>query len=283
VSVDPSRVRLFIPDGLKKFKLKLFESIGLHIRNLGGDVIQGDHAAVGALPDELIPIIGCTPQFRPFVEKWRISGRQWIYWDRGYLRRVFATWLPDGHDLGVPGGYYRWHLNQFQMTKIRDVPDDRWRALKLSEWSKAPRPWLKKLPVEWRKGGKHVVVADTGHDYWDFHADRNWSRRTADALRKYTDRPIIFRNKECKIPLYDQLVDAHALVTHGSVAAVEAAVMGVPVIVHPDSAAASVGVTDISRVEDLVYPDRGPWLRSLAYGQFNERELIDGTLWRLIA
>jgi hypothetical protein len=30
-------------------------------------------------------------------------------------------------------------------------------------------------------------------------------------------------------------------------------------------------------------PDRTKWLHSLAYCQFNERELVDETLWRLVA
>jgi hypothetical protein len=48
------------------------------------------------------------------------------------------------------------------------------------------------------------------------------------------------------------------------------------------SAAALMGKTDFSQVENPVYPDRERWLHSLAYCQFNEAELVDGTLWRLI-
>lgn len=281
--IDPAKTALFIPDGLKKFKLDLFERIGRHIVGLGGTLVRGEHAAVGRLPDDVIPIIGCTPQFRPMVKEWRERRRNFIYWDRGYLRRVFATWLPNGHDLGVPGGYYRWQINGFQIETIRDVPPDRWRALKLNEWRKSPKPYLRRLPAEWRRGGKHIVVADTGFDYWDLHADRDWSRRTVEELKKYTSRPIILRDKECKIPLYDHLEKAHALVTHGSIAAVEAVVMGCPVFVSPDSAAVLMGRTDMSKIEDPYYPeDRMPWLHTLAYSQFNESELCDGTLWRLI-
>jgi hypothetical protein len=36
-------------------------------------------------------------------------------------------------------------------------------------------------------------------------------------------------------------------------------------------------------LEAPAYPDRQPWLNSLAYSQFDERELVDGTLWRLMA
>lgn len=264
--IDPAKVCLFIPPELRKFKLDLFQRIGRHIKGFGGSVIHGDHAAVARLPDEIVPIIGCTPPFRPFIADWRARGRRWIYWDRGYARRVFATWLPRGAN----GGYYRWHVNAFQMQAVRDVPADRWNALDI-----AVSPW--------HRGGAHIVVADTGFDYWDLHADRDWTRRTVDELRRHTDRKIVVRDKESKVPLDQELAGAHCLVTHGSIAAVEAVVMGCPVFVHRDSAAAVMGRTDFTQIEAPVYPDRERWLHSLAYCQFNEAELCDGTLWRLIA
>jgi len=82
--------------------------------------------------------------------------------------------------------------------------------------------------------------------------------------------------------LHDDLRGAHALVTHGSNAAVEAVFMGCPVFVDPCSAAALVGKTNLDEIEEPIYPDRTAWLHSLSYSQFSEKELVDGTLWRLI-
>lgn len=269
--IDAAKVCLFIPPGLKKFKLKLFEGIGKTIESCGGSIIHHDFAAVDLLPDDIIPVVGCQPELRSTIEKWKARGRTWVYWDRGYLRRVFATWLPNGHDLGVPGGYYRWTVNNFQMQTIRDVPGDRWAFLK-----------LKNSVKPWQRDGKHIVVADTGPEYWDLHADRKWSERVSNELRKITKRPVVMRDKETRKPLYEQLQGAHALVTHGSIAAVESVVMGCPVFVHKDSAASLVGETDFSKIETPVYPERQAWLNSLAYCQFNEQELVDGTLWKLL-
>lgn len=267
--IDPGKVCLFIPPNLRKFKLKLFEGIGVKITAVGGSTIRGDYNEVINLPDDIIPIVGVSPEFRQQFADWRQRGRNFIYWDRGYLRRVFATWLPNGNDLGVPGGYYRWHVNCFQMQTIGNVPDDRWRALKLDQ---AIGPW--------NKSGRHIVVADTGFDYWDVFADRQWVARTVAELRRYTDRKIIVRDKETNVPLDQHLAGAHALVAHGSIAAVEAVVMGCPVFVDKLSAAALVGETDFSKIETPVYPEREKWLHSLAYHQWNEFELVDGTLWR---
>lgn len=266
--IDPRSVCLYVPTGLKDFKQRLFDGIAERILKLGGRVIRdGDWGRVEHLPRETIPIVGCMPEMTPIIKQWRQTNRPWIYWDRGYARRIFATCLPTGAD----GGYYRWHLNGFQMQRVRDVPADRWDSLNTE--------------VEpWRKGGRHIVVAAPTRSYCRFHDCRDWIADTIDALARVTDRQLVIRDKEQyrRRPIQADLEGAHALVTHASNAAVESVILGCPVFVHPDSAAALVGQTDLSRIEKPVYPDREPWLRSLAYCQFNERELVDGTLWKLI-
>jgi hypothetical protein len=262
--VDPKQVALFIPPGLRKFKQRLFERIGQQI----GRVVRDDHALLLKLPDEIIPIVGCSPQLAPIFQQWKASGRTFIYWDRGYLRRVFATWLPRGD----AGGYYRWHVNEFQMSAVRNVPDDRWKALRLD---KELKPW--------RKGGRKIVIADTLPDYWLVRSlPLDWSKTMAAYLRTRTDRPIVVRHKESSISLQKELEDAHCLVAHGSIAAVESVVMGTPVFVDKESAAALVGVVGFDDLEHPVYPERQPWLNSLAYCQWNEAELCDGTLFRML-
>lgn len=259
--LDPRNTCLFIPPELKAFKLNLFERIGSKL----GDVCRGDVGRLSTLPDEIIPIVGCTPALRLTIDMWLARKRPFIYWDRGYARRVFATWLPRGAD----GGYYRWHLNSYQMSTIRERPPDRWQSLKTPL---AP----------WAKGGRHIVLAAPTMTYSRFHQLKNWIELTLDRLALHTDRQIVIRCKESKRPLQTDLTGAHALVTHGSIAAVEAVIMGCPVFVDPSSAAALVGHTDLSKIEKPIYPERQPWLNALAYSQFNERELIDGTLWRLL-
>lgn len=134
----------------------------------------------------------------------------------------------------------------------------------------------------WQKAGNHIVVAMPTATYSRFHALDNWTEKTIAALKTFTDRKIITRDKEDKRALQEDLKGAHALVAHGSIAAVESVICGCPVFVHPDSAAALVGQTDLSKIEEPVYPDRQPWLNSLAYSQWNEAELTDGTLWRML-
>lgn len=203
------------------------------------------------------------------IRAWQAEGRRWIYWDRGYARRVFATDLP----VGEHGGYYRWHVGGFQLRAVRELPGDRWAALQTPL-----RPWA--------QDGDHIVVAEPSPTYQRFHGIEGWTERTIATLQRLTGRPIVVRDKEMQRAdrkLHWDLLGAHCLVTHGSNAAVEAAIMGCPVFVHPDSAAALVGRTELEAIEDPAYPDREAWVRSLAYSQFNEAELVDGTLWRLLS
>lgn len=264
--INPRDVCLFVGPGLKAFKLDLFMRIGRKIEKMGGSMIHGDFEAVKKLPDSVVPIVGCSPELRQSIKEWTVRGRAWIYWDRGYARRVFATWLPRGSD----GGYYRWHVGAYQMTEIFDAPSDRWDSLKTDV---AP----------WQRGGREIHIAGGSPTYNKFHElPQDWAQQTADELRKHTDRPITISDKESKVPLSERVRGIHALVTHGSNAANEAVVMGCPVFCSSDCAAALVGRTDLSQIEDPAYPDRQPWLNAIAYSQFSEAELVDGTLWRLL-
>ena len=156
------------------------------------------------------------------------------------------------------------------MQSIRDYPDDRWKAMRTDV-----------LP--WQKNGRHIVIAAPTRTYSRFHETRDWIADTIDALARVTDRQLVIRDKESKRTLQSDLAGAHCLVTHGSIAAVESVILGCPVFVHPDSAAALVGRTDMNMVEKPVYPDRQPWLNSLAWSQYNEDELTNGFLWQTLS
>lgn len=267
--IDPAKTCFFIPPGLSAFKVRLFERIGKHISEKGGRVVRHDFNALAKVPDAFVPIVGCTPELRPLIDGWAQRKRTFVYWDRGYCDRVFATCLANGDE----SGFYRWHVNAFQMRTVRDVADDRWKKCKSAAML---RPWA--------KGGRHIVIAAPTRTYAKFHRCESWIADTIDALARVTDRQLVIRDKEQykRRPIQMDIEGAHCLVTHASNAAVESVILGCPVFVHESSAAALVGRTDLKQIENPVYPDRDPWLRSLAYSQFHERELTDGTLWRLI-
>ena len=118
------------------------------------------------------------------------------------------------------------------------------------------------------------------------HGCHDWLETTLATLKAHTDREIVVRVKpqpgETVEPIEDAFRRSFALVTHSSNIAIEAAIAGVPVFVSETSAAAPVGRTDFSLIENPVYPDRTPWLQHLAYNQYSMAELGDGTAWRML-
>jgi len=258
--IDPQSVALYVPQARKGQKRRLFDQVGARM----GRIVRRVEAMAQT---DLIPASECFPEMRPLFAAWAAAGRPFLYIDRGYLRRGRMAAAGLGQDPGH--GYWRWHRSAWQMETLRPRPPDRLQKLM--------------LPVRpWRAAGSHIVVAAPTDTYARFHGIEGWLDATLEILKDLTDRAVVVRRKYDPVPLDQALRGAHALVTHGSIAAVEAAVMGVPVFVDPVSAARHVGLTDLSLIETPVYPDRAPWLAALAYCQFDEREMIDGTMWRIL-
>lgn len=185
-----------------------------------------------------------------------------------YFFYIDHAYFDRGH-----GKSYRITRNRYEAGAIRKCPADR----------------LEQLGIEvepWRKSGREIIVCPPTDYFIAAHGCADWLDSTLGALRSATDRPITIREKpqpgEAAVPLKKALKTAHALVTHSSNVAIEAACLGIPVFVSPASAAAPVGQTDLLKIETPVYPDRQPWLAHLAYNQFSLDEIRTGEAWRLL-
>lgn len=180
--------------------------------------------------------------------------RLWMYIDHAYFAR--------GHLAN-----YRISLNRFEAGPVRACPSDRFDRLGIDI---AP----------WKTGGQDILVCPPTQHFIKAHGVESWLDDTLAELAKYTDRPVIVRQKpqpgETSVPLSEALQNAYALVTHSSNVAIEAAVAGVPVYVSPTSAAAPVGSTSLATIEHRAFPDRRAWLQHLAYSQFSFDEIKSG-------
>jgi hypothetical protein len=82
------------------------------------------------------------------------------------------------------------------------------------------------------------------------------------------------------------LADVHAVVTFNSIAATESIMAGVPAFVlAPCNAALPVSNTDLSKIDNPWYPSRDQieaWACHLAYAQFSNQELADGTALKIL-
>ena len=110
--------------------------------------------------------------------------------------------------------------------------------------------------------------------------------------KKYTDRPVVVRDKR---PRADRLKedtmeealadDIHCLVTYNSVAACEAIMQGKPAICLGPNAAAPLCSQSLKEIEYIKKPSLDEihaWCRHIAYCQFTEPEMRDGTAWRIL-
>jgi hypothetical protein len=184
----------------------------------------------------------------------------YYYIDHAYFNR--------GH-----GKNYRITRNGYDAGAVRACPIDRFQALNV-----AVSPW--------RKSGRDIIVCPPTDYFMAAHNCADWLETTLATLRKCSDRPITVRVKpqpgEQSVPLQEALETAHALVTHSSNVAIEAACLGTPVFVAPGSAAAPIGSTDLTTIETPLYPERMPWLAHLAHNQYSFEECANGTAWEML-
>lgn len=119
-----------------------------------------------------------------------------------------------------------------------------------------------------------------------------WMEETIATIKKYTDRPIVVRKKlsrrersttdTIEMALKDNV---HCLVTYNSIAASEALLNGKPAFTLGPNAAHSLCLSDLSKIESPYIPDPDElvaWAAHLAYCQFTELEMRDGTAWRIL-
>lgn len=261
--IDPKKVCLFFPKGCGTSKGNLYRRIGESVGQVTRHIVD-----LQRLPDDIIPMIGGTTDLHDLVQEWKGRKRNFIYWDSGYFRRLYEAWLPRGEGQGA---YYRMHFNSFQMRRIRLRPRGRYEALEMPTF-------------DWRKNDEgDVVVAPSMPSYDYFHGCFGWQNQVVERVRDMLpNNKVVVRHRNSETPLLTQLMKARCLVTHGSNAANEAIVMGCPVVAIGDCAAGLVGRRRLDEVKDLIYPERSSWMNSLAYSQFTEEEILDGSAFRMM-
>jgi hypothetical protein len=204
--------------------------------------------------------------------------RDFYYMDTGYFgnERNYTN----------PHGWKYWHRivkNNLQHTEIIPRPDDRFKR-------------FKKTFQPWKKDGRKILIAKPDEKPMKFYGlDLDvWLQNTVDAIKKYTDRPVVIRerapnridriaNDTLQNALND---DVFALVTFNSVAAVESIFHGIPAFtLAPANAAMPVTLQDLSKIETPYYPDKDKlyaWGCHLAYGQFHIDEMRSGIAKRML-
>ena len=206
---------------------------------------------------------------RKQMEACRAAGRDFYYIDTGYFGN------------GKKKLYHRITRNDVQwFGPVIERPGDR-----LDQTGVRP----KKM-----RPGTHILVAPPSQkllNNYDIILE-DWLASVQEEIKKYTDRPIVMRPKQSRSTrLTEDTIemaldrDVHCLVTFSSIAAAEALIHGKPAITLGPNAAAPLCSQSISEIETLRIPSLDEveaWARHIAYCQFTEVEMRDGTAWRIL-
>lgn len=199
----------------------------------------------------------------------------WWFWDMPY----YGRWINDE----CKEWYWRVSRNRLHYKRVRDYPSDRFDA-----WNVQPKPYVT---------GTKIVICPSSETMtrWTTGMDVNtWVENTKQQLQKHTDMSIEVRYKPrsngtsgpraAKVPIEEQLQDAHCVVTSISLAAMEAQINGIPTICHSDSFANDISSNSLN-INDLKYPsddERQQWFNNLAYSQFTQDEIESGLAYEIL-
>jgi hypothetical protein len=164
-----------------------------------------------------------------------------------------------------------------------------WPATRAESFGWQPKPW--------REDGHHIVIAGSSAKYHAFYGlpdPGDYTRALVRILQDRTDRPIIYRPKPSyreALPiagadfsqgaesLADTLDGAWALVTHGSNACFEAALLGIPSIVLGDGVMAPISSRNICEISEPKCGKRERIIANLAWHQWTLEEFREGQMW----
>lgn len=198
------------------------------------------------------------------------NGRDFYYIDTGYFGN------------GKKKNYHRITRNDVQnFGPVRDRPADRFDRTGVS---------LKKVRAE----GSKILLAPPSQkllNLYDIDLE-TWLNQTLAEISAHTDREVVIRRKQGRSTrINDDTIemalsqDVYCLITYSSIAAGEAILFGKPAITLGPNAAAAVCSTSISEIETIKRPsldEIAAWARHMAYCQFTEVEMRDGTAWRIL-
>lgn len=173
---------------------------------------------------------------------------------------------------------------------IEERPDDRFKSTFPHEI----------LP--YHKNGKKILVCPPTNAICDFFNCRDWLDNTLKVLKGNTDREIIVREKPYNPETYKdengtlrtgentsqqskEKIDwreIHAVVTYNSSITIKALASGVPVFTDSNNCAFPIAGRNFADIENPEYHDPRPLFYSLAYGQFNEKEMRNGYAWSIL-
>jgi|GEM_PF-1876561 len=187
-------------------------------------------------------------------------GFDWYYGDHGYFNR---------------GRSFRVTRNAYQMAYIQTD------GYKETEENQRRLDTCKIVEKPWRKTGRNILVCppDIGIARLFGFSATTWKKKIIKQVKKYTDRPIVIRERHDKTSLTEALKDTWFLVTTFSNVAVDALIAGIPVHTT-DICGAFPLSTPLKDIENPMCPgNRREWLLNLCANQWTLFEIASGMCW----
>ena len=134
---------------------------------------------------------------------------------------------------------------------------------------------------DWKKGGEVIVVCPPSDYSLRLDLQENWLSKTLADLRLRTKRKIVVKTKDISLSEYADT--AHAVVTLSSNVAVDAYLLGIPVICTERNLLSFAGSHNIDYIDDPIRGDRETLMNWLAYNQFSRQEIMNGEAFQILA
>ena len=250
----------------KKKALRICEDFANGVK-ARGDVAEVAPIGQTYLEDGAAFFYGWTSHTIPLIRECQAKGIDWYYADNAYY---FGR-----------GKFFRITKNAFMHDGAGDASGLR----------------FGRFPIcikRWQNDGAHILITTQSELFYHERLGTTraaWTSAVINDLRRYTDRKIVIcdkppdRERKKRQPhaqdFEDHLTDAWAMVTYSSSTAVKAIIEGIPVFSLATSMASVMGIDDLARIEEPVYPDgRIQWLWNLAANQWTFKEIERGRCWR---
>lgn len=184
--------------------------------------------------------------------KLKNSNTPFLFLDHAYWKR--------GYNLNN----YRAIYNGVHLTRLLDVDKARKGTPRLNGWRR----------------GERIIFIPGARNILKYHGQQDWDRSALAKLAP-SNRKIFIKSKDDG-SMFDACKDAWCVVSHSSVAGVEAALLGIPVFAPDTSPAFPIANPNLDDIENPLTPDRERWINSLSYAQFHLDEIKDGSAWKII-
>ncbi len=209
------------------------------------------------------------------------NNRDFYYIDTGYVGN-----FPSNANKSGKKWWHRVVKNDLQHSTSWDVPGDRWNLLLQQDprlnWT-GWKPYNQKILL--------VLPNPKACRYYDIDCDQ-WIAETTEKIKTYSNLPIEVRVKGSRsernhgYSIYNAFdTGVYATVSFNSIASLESVLYGIPAFVSVPCAASPLASTDLSQLKNPYKPEMDLIIkqcRTLAYGQFREDEILNGTAWKIL-